>query len=134
MNARRKLLKASVLIGGAALVGGGFYYREHVNDRNLAILLASFLDYDDLAKSTGKRILNGNTSLKDDSFDLLINDLLTSMGTSRNKVSKLTQASLLQSLHERVTQDFTEEHVVIIDGWILSKTEAGLCVLAYQLS
>ena len=46
----------------------------------------------------------------------------------------MTRKGLLQSLHERISQDFAEERIVIVDGWILSQTEARLCVLAFRLS
>lgn len=133
MNTRRSFLAAGVLIGGGALIGGGLHYRGQLNDRKLAQLLTSFLDYADLAKSTGKRILNTDTSLNQPSFDRLIDDLLNSVETSRGEVLNLTRESLLQKLHERIKLDFIEENIVIVDGWILSKTEASMCVLAYQL-
>ena len=133
MKTRRSFLTAGILIGGGALIGGGLHYRGQLNDQKLALLLTSFLDYADLAKSTGKRILNTDTSLNTSSFDQLIGDLLNSVETSRDEVLNLTREGLLHKLHERITLDFIEENIVIVDGWILSKTEASMCVLAYQL-
>ena len=83
MSSRRSLLKAGILVGGAVLVGGGFYYRRKVDGRELTILLASFLDYPDLAKSTGKRILESEVALNDHSLDMVIDDLLRLVGSSR---------------------------------------------------
>lgn len=134
MSTRRSFLATGILIGGGVLIGGSLHYRGQLNDRKLARLLASFLDYEDLAKSTGKRILNTDTRLKQPSFAHLIDDLLNSVETSRDAVLNLTRESLLQKLHERIKLDFIEENVVIVDGWILSKTEASMCVLAYQLA
>lgn len=134
MSSRRNLLKAGILIGGSVLIGGGLYYQGQLNERKLALLLASYLDYPDLAKSTGMRILNSDTSLNHPLFDQLIDDLLISVDKSQKQVLNLTHESLLQNLHERITLDFIEENVVIIDGWILSKTEARVCVLAFYLS
>lgn len=131
MSSRRKLLKTGILIGGAALVGGGFYYRDYLDDRKLALLLTSFLDYPDLAQLTGKRLLESDASMNITSLDQSFNDLLISEETSRSKISKLTQDSLLQNLHQRIELDFVEENIVIVDGWILSLTEARLCVLAF---
>lgn len=133
MKTRRSFLTAGILIGGGVLIGGSLHYRGQLNDRELALLLTSFLDYADLAKSTGKRISNTDASLNELSFSQLINDLLNSVETSRDKVLNLTRESLLRKLHDRTTLDFIEENIVIVDGWILSKTEAGMCVLAYQL-
>jgi len=134
MSSRRSLLKAGILVGGAALIGGGYYYRRKVDGRELAILLASFLDYPDLAESTGKRILESEAALNDRSFDLVIDDLLHSVGSGRRDVPEMMRKGLLQSLHERISLDFVEERIVIVDGWILSQTEARLCVLAFRLS
>lgn len=37
-------------------------------------------------------------------------------------------------LEEMTQTDFTEERMVIIDGWVLSKTEARQCALHYLLN
>jgi len=40
---------------------------------------------------------------------------------------KVGPESLLEELLERMTRDFERDNLAVIEGWVLSKTEAELC-------
>lgn len=40
---------------------------------------------------------------------------------------------LIKSMNQKIKEDFEEENTVLIDGWILSKTEARQCALLSTL-
>jgi hypothetical protein len=56
--------------------------------------------------------------------------LLRAALTAANTDAPPTEADLLRSvLHTRVRQDFAQRDTVVIDGWVLARTEARLCAL-----
>ena len=56
----------------------------------------------------------------------------SSNGLSRrhDRMNKARDRELMDLLQRRIRQDFSEEKVVKLRGWILSATEARLCALA----
>ena len=41
----------------------------------------------------------------------------------------LSKKEIINSISEKINQDFIKENILIIDGWVLSKTEAQQCAL-----
>ena len=65
-------------------------------------------------------IIYRNLYLKEDESyleDQLINDM------------NLSKKEIINSISEKINQDFIKENILIIDGWVLSKTEAQQCAL-----
>lgn len=52
-----------------------------------------------------------------------------------NQIAKTTNAvpptDFRDSLNEAIRSDFSQKNVVLVDGWLLSHTEARVCGLAY---
>ncbi len=42
---------------------------------------------------------------------------------------KLDSSSILNELNRKIKLDFETNNIIVLDGWILSKTEARLCAL-----
>jgi hypothetical protein len=127
MSSRRGFLKASILLGGASLVGGGVYYAKVLETRKVAEQLVYFLDYPDLAKAIGRKVLETDPTLRNASLVQIVNKILQNI--DKIQPGEFTRNDLLESLHQRVRADFRRESIVQVDGWILSETETLLCVL-----
>ncbi len=129
MSSRRGFLKASLLLGGVSLGGGGVYYATVLHTRTMAEQLVYFLEYPDLAKAVGRGVLTTDLALQFDSLDLLVDKILQNINISKTQLREITRIDLLESLHQRVRADFTNENIVLVDGWVLSETEALLCAI-----
>lgn len=131
MSSRRLFLKAGLLAGGATLVGGGLYYKRMMDSRAIAGQLSNFLDHPDLAKSAGQGLLEAEGGVENASLERMIDNVLLALDLSRDRLEAETRDGLLNRLHASVRSDFIEEHIVLINGWVLSRTEAQLCALLY---
>jgi hypothetical protein len=129
MSSRRGFLKAGILLGGASLAGGGTYYAKVLNTRVMAEQLVYFLEYPDLAREIGHGVMATDLALQFDSLSQVVNKILQNIGLSKAQLSEITRNDLLESLHLRVRADFMNETIVLVDGWLLSETEAFLCAL-----
>jgi hypothetical protein len=131
MNSRRSFLKTGLVLGGTALAGTGLHIARKADARSIAEKLVQFLDEPDMAKSLGMALVTHDKSMRNMSINRIVDSLFLEIGISRNSVSDITQDSLLANLHTSARTDFIEENIVLIDGWILSRTEAYLCALLY---
>lgn len=129
MSSRRGFLKASIMLGGVGLVSGGTYYAKVLNPRAIAEQLVYFLEYPDLARKIGQGVMATDLALQFDSLNQVVNRILQNIGLSKARFSEITRNELLESLHLRVRADFKNEKIVLVDGWVLSETEALLCDL-----
>ena len=134
MNSRRGFLKTSVLLGGGALVGGGLFYSKLKHTRGMAGLLVSFLEYPQLALTVGQGVLKSDPTAYNISLEQMIDTLLQGINTSRDQLPEMPPEQLLDALHQRVRADFENEQIILVNGWLLSRTEAYLCSLLALLS
>lgn len=74
-------------------------------------------------------ILSQNQSFIKDQGDL-VNILLRRLQRDGNAVLAMTDKDLRQAISVCIRADFAEDRTVSANGWILSQTEAQLCVLA----
>ena len=76
------------------------------------------------AKTVGKRYI----SLNSHSISHAV--LLNNSGLDiRDRLKFLNRSSLKKELNERCKKDFIAGHTILIDGWILSRSEISLCGL-----
>lgn len=122
---RRKFL----LLGGVGAVGGALLGAPHVpglrsiwqdGEGSLHGRLAALFHHQASARAIGRRYLQQHP-LETNARHLLvgIDDRLRTAG----------DGELVFALQQRIRQDFVEERVVKLEGWILSVTEARLCAL-----
>ncbi len=114
-----------VSIAGAAAVAVPSYYFWNKNDlkddpAQYPVVLASFLEYDTLARL-------GESYLKrfpdERGRDTLLNALFNHKSIERDHLENY--------LKKQIKQDYCQERIVQLDGWIFSLTEARQCALLY---
>ena len=79
-------------------------------------------------RSTIRRLGRAYLKLKPDEIqdDILLNDLLA--GNSRKVFLEKADVSTAESqIEKRIIQDFDTENIVVVQGWVLSVTEARQC-------
>ena len=134
MSSRRGFLKASLILGGACLVGGGLYYKQLMHSRTVAGQLVYFLDYPELARVVGRGFLESDQDFQPVSLDKVTGMVLQHIELSEAQLPGITRSELLKRLQQQVHSDFVNEQIVLTNGWLLSRTEANLCSLQAMLS
>lgn len=127
MSSRRGFLKTGLVLSGTALVGGGLWYKKIMHTRAIAEQLVYFLDYPEIAVVVGQGLLDSDETLYNISLDEMIDRLLRDIGLNKEQLPEITHGQLLKILHRQVRTDFSDERIVLINGWVLSRTEAQLC-------
>lgn len=92
-----------------------------------ATRLANLLPHPESARAVGRAWLasSGAERGRADVIDALADDL----GASLAAIDRAPEAALARGLAGRIAQDFADEHLAIVDGWVLSRTEVRLCAL-----
>ena len=91
------------------------------------------LDHPKMARNIGWTYLKQTPSLQGETFEHFTKELLSSLGIEFDGISHETLNSMHVRLSEQIRRDFREENVVIMRGWMFSKTEMMLCMLAATL-
>jgi hypothetical protein len=60
---------------------------------------------------------------------VLLNQIMLNMASSAERLTVAGDEELKALLQRRIHQDFADDKVVKLHGWILSTTEAQLCAL-----
>ena len=108
---------------GAAL--GLRLYRWHENDTRAAERLAGVFQHPDSAARLGRLYLDGAPQEADTAH------LLTLIGAA--PAATETDEALRARLEARIREDFINDDLVAVDGWLVSRTEARLCALVSLL-
>lgn len=122
---RRTFIGLAVTFGGGAL-GVLFGVRHHARARNRSVLrlAASVANFED-ARALGRAYLAGQP----EEADLTV--LAELVAADLNLVPYgLDDVELHERFRGRVTQDFEDANIIMLQGWILSRTELRLCGLA----
>jgi hypothetical protein len=134
MNSRRGFLKTGLLLGSAGLVGGGLHYKQLMHSREMAEQLVYFLDYPELARRVGQGLLESDQALQAVSPDQMTGIILQRINMSEAQLPGMAPNELLKRLQQQVHSDFVNEQIVLTNGWLLSRTEAYLCLLQATIS
>lgn len=125
---RRSLLKQAVL---AALAGAVPVRLVANSDRRqapeLAQRLAGCLSHPGSARPVGARYLAGAPG---EAHPLLLTALIAGSLHAVRAMAGADRQTLRRLLAARQRSDFASQHIVAVDGWILSRTEARLCALS----
>lgn len=92
------------------------------------------LNYPKKARDIGATFIKQRPHLQGHTFEYFTEQLLTSLDLDLEDISPEMLDSLDVKLSEQVRRDFEDENVVIIRGWMLSKTELMLCSLAATIN
>jgi len=90
-------------------------------------LLYSIADKDS-AKSIGNKYLS--TREEERNLFLLLEKIIHPKITNKINLNKVNRNDVLILLNEVFMDDFSNEQIVKVDGWIFSETEARLCALS----
>lgn len=132
LKSRRKFLFAGLFTGGAVLIGAGLDYKYKPRSRILARQLVSYLQTHHLANITGASLIANDRTLQNLSLDQLIDIALDDANLNRSDFSLFKSTSQLERFQHQVRQDFTNENIVLVNGWFLSVTEAHLCAVLHR--
>lgn len=126
---RRHFVSRSLLITGSVFVGGcDLDFRPDVS--TFARHLVDILRHPVLASAIGRSLLERENDPEPD-LKLVANRILNRIGVDANTGSYWQLLNLDARIIETVHRDFQQEHVVVVDGWLLSRTEADLCLLLH---
>ena len=126
-TSRRTVLK---VIGTTAAVGLLPVYLagcSKVDINSVGAQMMAELDHIDIASEIGAMYIEQAPDLQSATYGPVPPLLLNKLALT---ISKKDLGALSARLREQVNQDFISENVVIVDGWMLSNTEATLCALA----
>jgi hypothetical protein len=132
LKSRRRFLLAGIFTGGAVLIGAGLDYKYKPRSRIIARQLMSYLQTHHLANITGASLIAGDTALQGLSLDQLIDRVLADANLSRSNFSLFNSSSQLDRFRDQVREDFSNENIVLVNGWVLSVTEAHLCAVLHR--
>jgi len=131
MFSRRSILKiassstfVTVLSGFSSGCGTGRADLETITRH-----MISMLHYPKHAHRIGTSYISQTPRLQEKSFEHLTREILATLGHDQDDLPKEHLESLPTRLREQVRKDFVHENVVVVDGFMLSKTEALLCSL-----
>ena len=83
------------------------------------------------ARAVGQAYLR---NVPQESNACILTDMILKRGTDLMlRLDALSEKDLIAKLRDLITDDFTSENTVQVDGWILSRTEARLCALCALL-
>jgi len=92
------------------------------------------LNHPEKAREIGNIYINKTPEVQQQTAEQLTENLLSSLNINSENITGNTLASLDDLLRKQIRQDFINENVVIVNGWMLSRTELMLCALATKIS
>jgi hypothetical protein len=101
------------------------------NTRGAAKRLAGVLRHPDSAARLGRLYLESTPGEADAARLVML--IGTARGPALPAITDATDESLRSGLEERIRNDFINGKTVVVDGWLLSPTEARLCALVSLL-
>jgi hypothetical protein len=100
---------------------------ERGSNSSLEIKLIALLRHKDSARLIGLEYLRSVPSEAD--AKVLVDSISSGFATGQKDLHTANPARLCNLLQRRIQQDFDEEHIIRLQGWLLSVTEARLCAL-----
>lgn len=100
----------------------------------IAQRMVSLLFYPEKAKEIGLLYIAEVSTVQSQTYEQLTEALLERLGLEQSQLSVENMALIDEKIKAVVRQDFMDEDVVMLRGWMLSRTELILCALAYSVS
>ncbi|NOZ09924.1 MAG: hypothetical protein GXP09_02585 [Gammaproteobacteria bacterium] len=98
--------------------------------RSAAQRMIGVLNHINKAREIGAIYIDQTPGIRQLSAEQLTEKLLLMLALDPKYISTEILDSLDTRLRKQVRQDFVDENVQIVNGWMLSKTELALCALA----
>lgn len=96
--------------------------------------MVSSLFHIEKSQEIGLLYLADSSIAEGHTYPQLTKILLARLQLTQNMVSTQNTKVLDRKIKERVRQDFMDEDIVILQSWMLSRTEVTLCALAALLN
>jgi len=132
IHSRRKTLKA---IGYSSLAGllpvgmAGCNWHQNTMEP-IAQRMISLLFYIEKAQPIGLLYIAEAPALQGKTYEQLTEILLERLQLSQGDLTAENMDLIDTKMQEVVHQDFMDEDIVLLRGWMLSRTELTLCALA----
>ncbi len=124
MIARRRLIGTAAL---AALPGGAWLLDRWGAGESIVARLAGLIERRADAQALGRAYLRLHP--EEAAPEPLVEQLLPGAGRGSESLRRLTTSDLREAARRQRERDFARGDTVVIDGWILARTEARLCAL-----
>jgi len=131
LKSRRSFLKTGIILSGTALVGASLTFSFNPSNKFIARQLTGYLQYHHLANVIGDSVIRNDTNLQGLSLQQMIDLVLEEAGLGRSDVSLFSLFNQLETFRNAAREDFMNENIILVDGWVLSSTEAHLCALLH---
>lgn len=99
----------------------------------IAQRMVSLLFHPEKAKEIGLLYIAEVSTVQGQTYEQLTEALLDRLGLEQSQLSVENMALIDETIEAVVHQDFMNEDIVILRGWMLSRTELMLCALAVLL-
>ncbi len=96
--------------------------------------MMEILDHPDRARMVGSLYVDGTPSLGDLTAEQWTGRLLATLEIDPDGITPDVLDSLAARMRSKVREDFVDENVVIVKGFMFSRTEIMLCALAATYS
>ncbi len=131
---RRQLSKKIlVLFSSGSVLSACDFFTKTTTDEVIKTL-TGLLRHDQMAIKLGQIYLKTNPQLQLLDAIQLANRILQKVDLSLETISATELTSMTESLKRRIHDDFSNDSVVTIEGWLLSQTETELCALYFLSS
>jgi hypothetical protein len=128
-----KLASSSILLTTFSIQLAGCGESGKVTEL-IATQLMGLLNYPQEATKIGRLYINQTAELENKNYLQLTEGLLASLNIDESTDWVGNPESLNTLIREKVKQDFIDENVVILKGWMLSETEVLLCAITSSYS
>ncbi len=132
LKSRRTFLITGIAAGSAAVIGVGLNHKYKPRSRIIAKQLVSYLQVHHLANIIGASLIAQDETLQGMNIDQLIDLVLDDAALSRGGIFEFKPAFQLETFHRQVRKDFIDENILLVNGWVLSATEAHMCALLHR--
>ena len=124
---RRAFLKAAGSTAILASTGCGFGDNKW---EKIAVRLMDSLDHPERARMIGNLYIKATPEASDISVTQWAEETLNTLDVDPDQLTDANMSLLDGKLRKRIRRDFVDENIVIVKGYLLSKTEIMLCALA----
>lgn len=130
-RSRRTFLRRAGLIAASSLVLPACGVLLAPDLHSVAGEMTRLLRRREQARAMGRAFLEGRGMLETASVEAIARRLLDRMQLDLDGMMYLSVSDLRQTLAGCIREDFAAEDVAVVEGWLLSVTEAYLCALSY---
>lgn len=130
-GSRRTFLKQAGIAAAAGLALPGCDVLLWPDIDAISKTLTGLLHRPDLAGRVGRRYLEERDAATPATVETLTRELMARADFDAVPPALMSVDRLYRAVRDRIREDFAEEKTVIVDGWLLSRTECLLCAIAH---